>query len=634
MADEVFMKTPEIILEALVARGTQSKAARRAAVAFFTVCMAICAVLLLPPVQSAIFEFSGGIAGVKGQSNEIVFMALSLPLAGFVICAFFVCLLFSKQIAAVLEPPEHQKKCVVFLSFAILLLLVFNSVFAFRYGWQWLSSDDASEMVLAKLLAAENTLVSRNWHYSTEIRIIYQTIFTMPLFKLLGGGGVNQENWALIRALGLFFNSVALILSYLYFIKPFKVKAVYALITALFLIVPLSRGYWAMMFGGYYTFFIVQLFFALGLFQRLLDGASGSKPRGFIAELALFSALSIALGAQGIRALLSVYIPLLIASFYMTRLCAPEKKRFTIVLGIYGFVLCLAGYAVNYLLRLVITFSTFLSMRFEDLYAVLFTKIGQCAAELAGFFGMTPGNSLLSVDGLFSTLSIAAAVLLIYSTLRLLRLDGKKLVPVFFLASAGFNIFIFIIVYWDAAARYFIPFMIFYIPITAIAFNTNEKIFSSVLKRIAILSAVLLFVSGRSFMNYGTLLKYDVNTERKGYINYLLKERLDYGFATYWNANVTTELSNGKIELAPINELGLDGGENKFNLARWLQPVKFNNSDYYKGESFLLLTEAEWKKAKETGRPFSQNTPDYEDGHFVILRFRSAQSIHSYVLDP
>ena len=125
---------------------------------------------------------------------------LSLPFTGFMGCAFLFCCVFSKQIAAFLESPEYQKKNTVILSFAALLLLVFNSVFIYRYGRQWLNSDTSSEMVLAKLLANENTLVSRNWYYSTEIRLVYQTIFTMLLFKLFGGAG----NWALYIQLPCF----------------------------------------------------------------------------------------------------------------------------------------------------------------------------------------------------------------------------------------------------------------------------------------------------------------------------------------------------------------------------------------------------------------------------------------------
>jgi hypothetical protein len=626
------MKTPEMIFESLIEKITRTKAPRSAAAALFTAGMILCAVLLLPPVQNALFKFAGILVG-KELSAVKLESILTLPLAGFALCAFFVCALFSKQIAAFLNAREHQKKLSLFLLFAALLTLIFNSVFMYRYGWQWLDSDASSEMVLAKLLANENSLVSRNWHYSTEIRLVYQTIFTMPLFKLLGGGGVKPENWALIRALAVFFNSVVLLLSYLYFIKPFKIKAVYVFTTAIFLIVPFSRVYWhIIIFGGYYAFFLAQLFCALGLFKRLIDGTNGENPRRFIIDFALFSTLTVLLGLQTIRSLLSIYIPLLITGIFISRPCDTTKNKMTLAFGVYGFALCAAGFAMNYLLRFIYSFHTFENMRFENLQAVLFTKTEQCIAAAAGFLGMTQGDSMLSSRGLFSLFSIAATVVLVYYAARRARGDGEKFTPVFFLASALFNIFVFIVTGEKVTGRYFIPFMIFFIPIAALAFNENEKTFSG-LKWTMIFSAVILFIFGGAFLNYEALEKSNVNAARKGYIKYLLENHLDYGFATFTNANVTTELSNGKIELAGLEPHGLDEGGNNFRIQYWLNPVHFYNSEYHKGESFLLLTNAEWQKAKETGRAFSQRPPDYEDGHFIILCFPRSEIIYNDVLD-
>ena len=272
-------------------------------------------------------------------------------------------------------------------------------------------------------------------------------------------------------------------------------------------------------------------------------------------------------------------------------------------------------------------------MRFENLSDRLFAKTEQCLAAAAEFFGMFPGNSLLSTRGLFSLLSLAAAFVLFYYAVRLVKGNEQKFVPVFFLASSIFNVFIFIIVNESVISRYFIPFMIFYIPLAAIGFSAGEKTRGN-RKRAAVFSAALLFVFGSSFLNYMTLAKNDRNAERKGYIEYLLENHLDYGFATFWNANVTTELSGGAVELAGLKPGSLDNGRSDFRIHLWLNPVQFYNPAYHEGESFLLLTTDEWEKAKAAGRYFVRNTPDYEDEHFIVMRFPSAQIIHRDVLDP
>jgi len=297
----------------------------------------ICIIPLLPPVQNALFSFvdartSGVNMRTSGSFYSRLMSLLSLPFFGLVVFLLTLCCMFSKTISAFLEDAKNARLITALAAGAGVLLLGFVSIFSYQYGWQWLNSDHSSEMVLGKLLADENTFVSRNWRYSTEIRLIYQTIFTMPLFKLMG----RYENWALIRALNIFFNHLVLILSYLFMAKQMKIQTKWIYITSLFLIVPVSAVYWDIVsFGGYYIFFIAQLFCCLGLFVRLSRQAGTTKMT--LIDFFLFTALSFMLGVQGIRSLLCVHIPLLITCVYCYSKTA-EKKNFPLFLGCYGFV--------------------------------------------------------------------------------------------------------------------------------------------------------------------------------------------------------------------------------------------------------------------------------------------------------
>ena len=40
-----------------------------------------------------------------------------------------------------------------------------------------IDSDDSSELILGHLLASENCLLSKNWYYSTELRVVNTQIF-------------------------------------------------------------------------------------------------------------------------------------------------------------------------------------------------------------------------------------------------------------------------------------------------------------------------------------------------------------------------------------------------------------------------------------------------------------------------
>ena len=272
----------------------------------------ICIIPLLPPVQNILFSFIKTYISRKGSGGIFesrLWSLLSLPFFGLVVFIFALFCLFSQKINLFLKNAKNTNQIIIFTIGIIIVLIGYIVFFSYQYGWQWLNSDHSSEMVLGKLLAHENAFVSRNWHYSTEIRLVYQTIFSMPLFKLF----ISHENWALIRSLTIFFNNIILFLSYLFMAKQIKIQEKWIWITSIFLFMPISSGYWdIVIFGGYYIFFIAQLFCCLGLFIKLICNVGTVKTilPGFV----LFTILSFVLGIQGIRSLLCITIPILLVS--------------------------------------------------------------------------------------------------------------------------------------------------------------------------------------------------------------------------------------------------------------------------------------------------------------------------------
>lgn len=67
-----------------------------------------------------------------------------------------------------------------------------------------LDADMASEQLLANLLAQEGSVMSTNWYYSTELRVLNTQLVMAPLFRLF-------TSWHTVRVVG----SVVLILLYL-----------------------------------------------------------------------------------------------------------------------------------------------------------------------------------------------------------------------------------------------------------------------------------------------------------------------------------------------------------------------------------------------------------------------------------
>ena len=500
-------RTPEVLLTQIL----NSSTIRKIAVAIVLLGILICFIPSLPPVQNIIFSFVDENISGKGSGGDFdirLKSLLSLPFLGLLVCVFLFCCLFSKKIAMFLENEKNNSLITAVAIGLNMLLIGFVSVFSYRYGWQWLDSDHSSEMILGKFLAQENVFVSSKWHYSTEIRLIYQTLFSMPLFKLLGNAG----DWALIRALVILFNSIVLILSYFFMMKQMKVHAKWVAITSLFLIAPISIEYWnIIIFGGFYALFLVQFFCTIGLFIKLI-GCSDSVKKPVIAFV-FFTLLSFLLGLQGIRSLLSLFIPLCITCVYL-RFKTQREKIFTVFLGGYGFFICCVGVAANYLLLFKFKFHSFDSMHFTDLWVDFFPKLGQCIVSLAGFFGLSggyfsahgfyglsAGSTILSAA--VSVIAIIGTVILFWAVFRLrnkAQTSEHKYLSIFFIVSVLFNIFIFVIADESIKLRYFSPFMILYVPFTAILFNDIKAL--NYLKCTAVVAGIILFVFGQSYIQF------------------------------------------------------------------------------------------------------------------------------------
>jgi hypothetical protein len=267
---------------------------------------------------------------------------------------------------------------------------------------------------------------------------------------------------------------------------------------------------------------------------------------------------------------------------------------------------------------------------------MIFHKIGRIFGILAGFFGYASGSKLISVQGFFSIAAIIVTALFLWAVVKACRnvrlQNDPPVMPVFFAASALFNIVVFVIIEMPVVPRYFIPFMVLYIPLAAMLFQHTEKTYKYT-KHAALVCGIALFIFGQGCLNFHSLAARNTNAIRTGYIQYLLDNGLHFGFATFENANVTTELTNGSIALAGLDPRAVSVfGGNRFRLTGYLRLVKYNDPLYHTGESFLLFTPSEWGLVR-SGQSPDWLKPDYEDSNFVIIRYPSAEAIHRDFLD-
>jgi hypothetical protein len=577
-------------------------------IAFISLC-AVAAGILLVIFSPSIKLLAEHILGRAARPISILKWQTFVADFGIGVPFFFIFVLY------ILYPRKICDKVQInILYLCIAGILAVLTYMAYIYGRQWLDSDMASEMILGNLLAKENKLVTSSWEYSTELRLVYQQLFYMPLFKLF-------DDWRAVRSITILLNNIVLLASYFFMMKQFSVSKKTILFTSLFLILPVSAVYWGIvLFGGYYVFFIAMFFCYLGLFAILLD--SGKKQT---TAFVFFLIISFALGAGGVRGLMDIQIPV-----FITALCVCFTGKNTrlnskpFLLSAAGLALCGFGYAVNYLLHFFYKFHSHSGVTIMDLHDIFFQKLGNTIYSFVEFLGFTPNAKFMSPRGILSFASVVIVFLIFYEAVKIVKrrnVDGEAKINIlfvlFFITSTIYHIVLFQII--DGDFRHLIPLHILYVPALAIIFEFVNKNMAFKKARLFICGIAFVIISS-GLMRLCVLPTYDFNKHRNDSISYIEENNLRFGFASFWNANIITELTNGRIEM-----LGLSSDINA--ISGWLHVIAYENPDHYKSETFLLLTKKEWGQDKN----LAPRKPDYEDADFVIFRYPSAVTVFDEV---
>lgn len=486
---------------------------------------------------------------------------------------------------------------------ALLPLLFWNAF----YLENWLDSDMAAEMMFSKLLAQEGKLfATAGWFYSTEFRLLYTQLFMGPLFRVL-------DNWHVIRMITNTIFYGLLLLSYFYMMAPLSVDNGKKVVGGAVLLLPFSETMMLHMhMGNTYMAHTVIAFFYLGLFLRLAkDGGKRSDgKKSLVSRISLWGvyiALSIVCGVSGVRYMLALQCPLFLAAVWyaadsrefleLRRAVCREKwkavfhgehVRFLSVsaVGVFG---CAIGYGVNavYVSR-VYSFQTYESTSFIDVYQGIFLERLQNAfGALLMLFGYIPGKSVLSLRGVISMMAFVMMFLLGYAALSV-RTENEPLKRFFvrlFYSSFLLNSFVFIFTNSTLVPRYYITTVILLVPLTIFYLETEKKPLDRYLLAGA-LAVCLLTATAKTGLSMMTV---DKNAEKKIVAKELTEKGYRFGYATYWNANIVQELSDGTVELANLH-LGEDGNLYFF---RWSSMQRYYEKEYPEGDVFLLLAKEE-----------------------------------------
>ena len=444
-------------------------------------------------------------------------------------------------------------------------------------------------------------------------------------------------------------------------IRHTSLRRFYPLVAAAMLM-PLSATYFHYSFiGTFYTHNYILSFWLLGLAL----GQSEAAGRARAWRLGLLAALSVVAGLCGLRFLLFSALPLCASALYLWaragRGAAPRTRRLA-----WGSLLSLgamaAGVAVNLLvLSRLYTFQTFTEVTYTALQP---EAPGEFLRNLLILLGFPESGSLFSPALAAAALSLLLVALIAWACWAALRAPGdasalaadKTSVPsgdpslsetgvpsalagdktsapsgdpplseigdrvlaLFFLTAAVMHIGLLSLTNMPRNMYHFLPISVYALPLAGCALLRLPwpKRARAVL---AGLLACLLAVT--SAVNYRYFSRRDLTYELRMALESLQAEGYDCGYATFWRANVLTELSGGEVEMYCLGG-PYDGPEAFDTIYPWLQ-LKAHDTRPPEGKVFVLLSKYDGETSLPVFSRLDVSHAVYESPYMLVLGYES-----------
>ena len=490
-------------------------------------------------------------------------------------------------------------------------------------GEGYIDSDMGGEMILADLLNQErDLLLSKNWGYSTEIRVFYlQLIYRITLL-------IFPHNWFAARMLGQAVWLLLLVLCMLYAGHTLGLRSC-GVWAATALICPFGSDHLLFsLLGGFYIPHMILMLLSFALAIQFMQ-SFGKKLSIRLALLFLLALVSFINGLGSLKGLMVIYLPMLMAAALALVFSihsgpvSVHRAEFRFLIGaVVSAASAAAGYLVN---------SVVLAVRYDFMNqnGLTWGKLDFNAFldSIAGFLSLLgfPHGNVMSIYGILGAFFfvIVAAVLISLAFLlgnyRSLPFS-MQLLLVTYLCSVlvQASIFSFTESLIGSVASYW---WLTTIPMVFLLLQAAWQHFSFRLPAGRLLCAVafmlcVVFVSIANTHTYFTSGSYRVVPEMKPAEEWLVENNYQNGYAVFWKANVLTEWSSGQLDVRAVDGDTLDVTESH----AWLE--KHSHEQPPEGKVFLLMTASElWGAHKESIR--SDYNVYWDENDYLVMAFDS-----------
>lgn len=489
----------------------------------------------------------------------------------------------------------------------MLLLINFGLLIWYLFiGYQpWFHSDSAAKVLIAREIVATGDYFPDDWNFvNKDLFVLFGHTFVLPLLAFIPAGYTAHAISGLI-------SSVLILLGVWLVTELAKIGVAHRLLIVAVVAAGVS-GFTAENLFGQVSYGAVLYFTCFTLFfawQVLI--ANGRKR--IIWGLALLVLMALVFWANPQRALISYALPLVAASVFLlinqnNSVQAVDRKSILALLGFVGLgVLCgvvMHAQTISGVHNVLgAGHARWLSYELMVRNASLLLK-----GYLAIFGGLPSVDGVVvSKSGLYeATRFLAALALLVLIPVAILRVIQHRNPPMVFFVGFALTAFA----------------SVLFIHLTTTVPDMTDPIQSS---RYLVVSLILFLLivtmqpldffakpllTGAQIVVFGVLLtnaypafvmsgpNSDIHWGMPGQLgnghqvlaDYLSKNRLKYGYATYWHAGVISVLSD---ERSLVRQVVIENGIPM--PMRWLSSNRWYRPSAWQGETFLLLTSNEAK---------------------------------------
>ncbi len=495
---------------------------------------------------------------------------------------------------------------------------------------KWIvDSDLASEMILSDLLNKEGTIISHNWFYSTELKVVnLQWFYRLGLL-------IFPNDWHLARTFGMAITLALFAAAMLFFVKCAGLgrAGLWMVGTLLW---PFGQHYLVYaIYGGYY---LVYTFFYMLVLALVLRSLNADKKHCAL-QWVLACVITAVAGMNGVKQLMVFHAPLCLAAAILLVLAlhscgktdwkaaldACRKEVRLLVASLVTAVAAAAGYfASNAVLSRMYDFKSYNFIvwnRDEDWFT-----LDRILMDFFHEFGYENGSGVFHFGGIAAAVGLLLGCWMFFCIVRLLlRLDKLErndkllvLLLVAMLAVCG--------VAYTYFHEYYLYFWLMNMPVAiavmAVEIKTEDFHILGARQLLGVGLAACFTLCAVSTVRQEQEHPYLAHKGLNTAAEWLVDNGYTQGYSTFWNGNAMTELTSGKLEVWTLQSLDRD------DVPNWLQPKSHLTTD---PEHPFLLIDTETDGPAENAKliQYGDCTEVYNDGRYVIYDFADADALHA-----